>query len=614
MVVATCLTVQAAVALTNAFQVFLSSDFYSDPYRSRQAEQAKCPWYNPEIAKIPVFRDAALVYHSERPAPDAKGTVSTWRTVKDNFIPGRPVWDAIVANEKRDKPAVLVFTSKRNVLAMAGDIDLDRDDWERFKRAMPNLIGMRTMCEWGNDLLLNKMRTNRVLNDARRMELESVWARYAMTNRYDRLALCEWYVNRKLAIHYGDRDTFMAFRASYFLDHVAAAWGAKTLTAETTNTTVGNDEYRWDISGIFCRGAARQFGLPWSWYVAVFFNGLKTDGTWQYNSYPGHLGPKADPRGGVSASAQRRTYYYAYLNGANAVQPEDWMTAFLTTNSPTGKMVLTRRGRDFSDFYDFTQSHPDRGTPYAPVAILTPFAQGYTAYGGNAWCVCPYTTGDYALDAVFFTISPGWERLKEMKSGNSEHNLCNSEFALMYDVLVPDSPQPQADFAKVLARYPVAVLAGEYRHPEVFAQTLADYEKAGGRVIRITPDLLPPFRADAVPDIWRGRLTFPKVAETLRGLQRELFPFQVTGDCRVGANRTKDGWWLWVFNNKGVIKFADAFERIDRTKDAKLVVESKSVALDRVRELLTDRRVTAKGNAFEWTVAAGDLAIFEIKE
>ncbi len=609
-----CFAAMTTAALTNTFNVFLSSDVYSDPFRSRQAERARCKWYNPEIARLPVFRDAALVYHSERQAPDAKGLVSTWRTVKDNFVPGRPVWDSVLANEKPDKPVVLVFTSKRNVLAMAGDIDLDLGDWEGFKKAMPNLIGTRTMCEWGNDLLLNKSRTGRILNENRRASLEAVWSRYSMTNRYDRLAMCEWYKNRKLDIHYGDLGTFMAFRASYYLDHVAAAWGAKTLTAETTNTTTDDSEYRWDISCCFVRGAARQFGLPWSWYVAVFFNGLRADGTWQYNSWPGYIGPKADPRGGVSASAQRRVFYYAYLNGANAVQQEDWLPAFLTTNTPDGRMVLTRRGRDFSDFYEFTRAHPERGSTYAPVAILTPFAQGYTAYGGNAWCSCPYTPGDYALDAVFFTISPGWERLKGLKLGLGEHNLCNSEFALMYDVLVPDTPQSQAEFAKVLARYPVVILAGDYPNPSQFAKTLADYERAGGRILRITPDMLPPFRSDAVPDIKRGRLVFPKVAEMLRGLQAELFPFQVSGDCRVGANRTANGWWLWVFNNKGVIKFTDTFERIDQTKRTDIVVRSKTVLLDDVRELITGKSVISKNNVFEWSVAAGDLAVFEISE
>ena len=344
------------------YWTILSSHPYTDPYYQGVESVWKNPWHNRALCALPVFRDCGLVSTSGRLPPPADGKDSVWRTVADNYG-GNAQWSAVCANAKPDKPLVVVFSAKRDVLAMAGDVDLDYDDWRAFKASHPNLVGARTMCEWGNDLRLLVGRTKRVLDPSRRAELEAVWARHSMTNRADRLALCRWYVDRKLKIHYDDMDAFTAFRSAFYLDHVAAAWGAKTLTAETTNTTEPDTEYRWDVSGMFVRGAARQFGVPWCWYEAIFYNGPCKDGTWKNNSFCDLRTPHGygTPEGGVSASSQRRLWYYAYLNGANAVESESWTYCCFTTNTPSGKAELTVRGRNLAAFHDFTAAHPGRG-------------------------------------------------------------------------------------------------------------------------------------------------------------------------------------------------------------------------------------------------------------
>ena len=596
------------------YWTMLESHPYTDPYYQGVDKVWQRPWNNRALCALPVFRDCGLVVQSHRPPPPGEKTASVWRTVFDNFGGGNSNYNAVMANMKRDKPLVLVFSSKRNVLAMCGDVELDHDDWRAFKASHPNLVGTRTMCEWGNDLMCMIGRTKNVANPARRAELEAVWAKYPLEDRYGRLALCRWFTDRKLKTHYDDLDTFMAFRAAYYLDHVAAAWGAKTLTAETTNTTDANSEYRWDVSGMFVRGAARQFGVPWCWYEAVFYNGPREDGTWMNNSFCNARAKKPFPEGGVSASSQRRLWYYAYLNGANAVESESWTYCCFTTNTPSGKAELTVRGRNLAAFHDFTAAHPGRGVPYAPVAVLVPFAQGYTCMGGRAWMRCKYTPGDFAVDSVFFSVAPGWDRGRGVKVGDSEGNLHNSRFAMMYDVLAPDSPQPKDEFRKALFRYPAAILAGDYRDTSAFEDVLADYERAGGRLVRITADMLPPFRENAsFISMWRGELKFPKVEEALEKLQRDLFPFEVSGDCQFGANRTADGWWLWVFNNKGVRKFADTFERIDHKFD--VTVTAKKVhgaAIAGVTELVTGMKPPVEGDSFSFPVPAGDFAVFAV--
>ena len=574
------------------------------------------PWNNASLTNLPVFRDCGVVRHASRLPPDAAGAVSTWRTVEEHCLPRSGQRQILAARAKPDRPMVFVFGAKRNVLAMAGEIDLDRGDWAAFKKANPNLVGVRAMCEWGNDLLLNITRTTNVVNQARRTELEGVWRQYARTNRYDRLALCRWYRDRKVALHYDDLDSFMAFRGMFHLDHVAAAWGVTTLTAETTNTPGGDAEYRWDISGFFVRGAARQFGLPWCWYEAGYFNGPAQDGRRLDNSVCHYrfVRGNARPEGGTSASAQRRCWYYAYVNGANAVESESWSSNFFTTNTPSGKAELSDRGRAFSAFHDFTAAHPDRGVTYAPVAILVPFAQGYTSHGGRAWGACPYQSGDYALDAVFFTIAPGWERAKGLRAGVQEGNLHNSRFAMMYDVLTPDSPQPKADFRRALFAYPAAILAGDYADETQFADVLADYEKAGGHLVRVTAAELPPLAKNTVGEIMAGRLAFPSVAAKLESLQKDLFPFTVSGNCQYGANRTTKGWWLWVFNNRGVRKFADTFESLDPACNTSVTATLKVGSVKKVTDLVSGRSIAVDANSFTFDLPAGDLAIFEVAE
>ncbi len=592
------------------YWTYLSSWLYSDPGFSDSP-------IDTDIANLPVFRDCGVVRSTAKEPPDPAGPKSTWRTVEENCTSSR--WSCLERAAKKDRPFVLVFSGKRNQGALAGDVELDNEDWATFKAANTNLVCCRTICEWGNDILMFIKRTDKVSNPDRNKALKERWARYDMTNRYDRLALAKWFVDRMLEVHYGDKDMFMAFRHCISLDHIAAAWGAKMLTLETTNTTRGDSEYRWDVAGMFARGAARQFGLPWCWYEANYFNGPSKYGKWLNNSVCKNTrkvgnGYAMMPEGGTSASAQRRVWYYAYLNGANGVESESWREQFITANKPSGKAELTTRGRNFSDFHDFTATHPDRGVTYAPVAILTPFAQGYPAYGGPAWNQCPYTPGDYAIDALFFTIAPGWEREKGLKASIQEGNLHNSRFAMMYDVLVPDSPQPKEVFANALFAYPAAILVGDYPDASKFEDVLSAYEKAGGRLVRLTADGLPPLNDRTVGDIKAGRLKFPTVEKMLERLQRDLFPFAIEGDCQYGANRTKDGWWLWVFNNKGVRKFADTLETIDRSRDSEITVTFTHVASVPVKELMTGKSVSVPNGRFAYTIPAGDFAVFEIGE
>ena len=596
------------------YWTLLSSGPYSDPAKSRDLPAA---YDNPDVANRAVFRDCGLVNFSHGRPPPVQSGRATWRTVRENYAPDGRDWSAVEANAKPDKPLVAVFTPKRHILSMAGKVDLDYEDYAAWKARHPNLVSIRTMCEWGNDIMLTLKGIAGVKDAARRAELERLWGGAQMDDRRARLDLAKRFFDWKDKISYRDHELLSAFRSIYSLDHLAADLGARRLTLETTDTTgIPGVEFRWDVMSFFVRGAARQYGVPWAWYCAIYRNGYTRDGIWVANSTCKHMncGLNGQPLGGVSPSLERRAWYYAYLNGANAVEPEGWSNHFLVTNSVTGRIEFSDRGRMFADFHDFTVRNPGRGRVHAPVAILLPADRGYMAYGGKAWGKCEYGPGDYATDAVLYSIVPGFDRAAHLRNGG-EGNLHNSRFAMMYDVLVPDLSQDREEFSRVLRMYPAAILVGDYSDPSVFSGVLDGYVRDGGELIRVDPSDLPAPGKDAFANIAAGRLRFPSVEAVLERLQERHFPFRVRGDMQYGANRTQRGWWLWCLNNRGVTKFVGEEAFTDESCCAAVSVEIKdAVPAIHVRELVTRQEVRVEGGAFSFDIPAGGVAVFEIAE
>lgn len=588
------------------------------------AAGAQCVRFdNPEINRLDVFREAVPVYHAQRRPPPAKSGLATWRTLAENFLPGEPDAEILSGNPKPDLPLIVGFGGKRHVETFGGRIELDRDEWRRWKAAHTNLLCCWTHIEWDNTVPLTYLRAPKIADETRRGEVLGFLGAEP-GDRYARVGVQRRFYDRMKDLYYGDDDVTGVMFASLYTGHVAAGFGAKTLIVETTNTT-GKDgpEYRWNVSPMFCRGAARQFDLPWEWYVAVYMNGWTSTGEWWNNAecvYPRSADAKFERRGeyhpgpdhGVSRSLQRRAFYFAYLSGANLVEQEEWSAMFLRWDAEKGRTVLSSRGEDFVRYHAFTKENPGRGEPYVPVAILVPYAQGYPTTGGYPWgkAAYGYTAGDQAIDAVFFTLVPGFDRTAALKKG-VETNLHNSPYAMMYDVLTPDAPQDPAKLLAALKRYQAVVLVGDYSDRS-FEKVLSEYGRGGGRIVRIGEKDVPYRGTAAIADYQCGRLREPEVERIFDGLQKEYFPVRVDGDCMYGMNRTKDGWWLWLFNNKGVTKFADTPQQIDRAADAKVEIDLRDLTVGAVRDLVTGECVDFEGKRMSLQVPAGDFRILEL--
>ena len=613
---------------------------------------------NPDIFKLPAFREAVPVYWARNDPPAVEGASGTWRHFADNFRAADRDREILNSNPHPDRPVLFAATANRKFWTWGAGADLDNDDHARWKATHPNALYEGTLLEWDNDLMLAYRRLKGLTNDVRRAKVEALIGKHPPKTREERMDVMRRHFADRHKAAYGGK---MAVHASHvFSQHLGGDCGADVLVVEMTNSSgspTSNSEYRWNLAPMFMRGAARQFGVPWEWYWAAYMNGFRTNGEWHNNAactYPWEGRAPSRPRTGqspsfpirgpeygISANLMRRLYYFSYLNGANVTQPEEWSAYFLAWDEKAGKTVLTQRGRDYVSYHDFTQKHPGRGVPYTPVAICIPLSRGYPAYGGWPWAEKDYgyTRSDLMSDAVFFSLVPGFERAKAMKAG-VETNLHNSRFAQMYDVICPDAPSQSSETTlDVMKSYRALVVAGEFADPKV-AQCLAEYEKGGGRVIQLptTNCHLPSTNYQLIGQLKAGKMRFPEIEAIFDGLQKDYFPFKVEGDCLYGANRTADGWWLWVFNNKGVTKFTDAPHTVDHSFDTDITVQltrsgrfvetslpaqsgrdaptarpTQQSGIIMVKELLTAKDVPVADSTFTHHVAAGDLAVFEIK-
>ena len=631
---------------------------------------------NPDIFKLPAFRDAAPVYWARNDPPPVDGMSGTWRHFADNFTATECDREILASNPYPDRPFLFAATANRKFWTWGADIDLDHAEYADWLARHPNALYSGTILEWDNDLMLAYRRIGNISNVVRRAKVEALIGKHPPKTREERMDVMRHHFANRRKAAYGGK---MAVHASHvFSQHLGGDCGADVLVVEMTNSSgspTSNSEYRWNLAPMFVRGAARQFDRPWEWYWAAYMNGFRTNGEWHNNaactyphrpeqcgrfvetSLPAQSGraapsslPNRGPEYGTSASLMRRLYYFSYLNGANVTQPEEWSAYFLAWDEKANKTVLTQRGRDYVAYHDFTQAHPGRGIPYAPVAICIPLSRGYPAYGGWPWAEMAYgyTQSDLMSDAVFFSLVPGFERAKAMKAG-VETNLHNSRFAQMYDVICPDAPSQSAELLlDVMKSYKVLVVAGEFADVKV-AKCLAEYEKGGGRVIQLSASVSAFAKAatdksarqvnhQLMGQLKAGTMRFPEIEVIFEGLQNDYFPFKVEGDCLYGANRTADGWWLWVFNNKGVTKFTDAPHTVNHSSDADIMVQltqsgrfvetslpaqsgkgapmarpTQQCGMTMVKELLSEKEVLVAGGAFTHCVAAGDLAVFEIK-
>lgn len=603
---------------------------------------------NPAFNESLAVADAVPCYVAAANPPPADSGLAVWPKLEDYFRPGAPDREILTSNPMPDRPFFLTRRSERNRKTWGSPVAVDLAAYRAWRATHPNLVVDGNISEWCNDLdnawatLAGKKGTygDSRPDSANRLAALGRFLGKKPTTRYEHLDLLRRYFKMRQERNFGGKMAVLDAHLNSL--HIAGDLGAVLLRMETTRS----GQYRYQPSAMFTRGAARQFGVPWEWYIAGYANGPSKfgkgylgDAMCRYPTtaeatgkphyakekdapyYPGgkiRIG-NGGPDFGISRSLFKRTHYLAYLSGANYIELEEWRDGVINMwDRKSGKTVFSPRGEIYCDFVRFMKEHPDRGVHYSPVAVCVPLAQGYPTWGGAPFAnpSFGYTEGDKAVDAVFFTLVPGCD-YEVCRDRGEEKCLRNSPYANMYDVIVPDvKSQTPEQLLAVMKSYRALVVAGDYPD-KGWEKTLARYAAEGGKVIYVEKAMLSDeIRSGKGRGIQNGEIRYPKLEAALRGLEDDYFPFMVSGDCSYGLTIADDHVWLYVFNNEGVIKFVDAPQELVATKATDVSVSLKfgKRRLHRVTELLTGKTVpVTDGTSFTCRIGPGELAVFEIR-
>ncbi|OQA79666.1 MAG: hypothetical protein BWY31_04206 [Lentisphaerae bacterium ADurb.Bin242] len=138
-----------------------------------------------------------------------------------------------------------------------------------------------------------------------------------------------------------------------------------------------------------------------------------------------------------------------------------------------------------------------------------------------------------------------------------------------------------------------------------------------GAVIVTTPQSMIPaqpadwntFRIDALS----GKLKFPHVEALLKMICSEVNPVKVEGDVQFGLNKTESGWWLYLFNNKGVMKLDGKEEWFDMNRAAEVKIDFDKIKVRNAKELRSGETLAVKDNKLTLKINPGDFKILELK-
>jgi hypothetical protein len=217
--------------------------------------------------------------------------------------------------------------------------------------------------------------------------------------------------------------------------HALTEWGVRLLGIETAAV-----QPMFAMRTAFTRGAARQFGGNFLYYHAPNFGDTATIFTKQQsfagpdNFFHSRYGATMGP----SLSWYRKSYYFNYMSGASGIYLEQGFDQFFKPGPGDHEFQLNPLGRITDEFMRFAEKHPDRGTPYTPIAFLLDPAHGWdmTDYPQWPFEVSQINRSDRALRELFgVAYYPGLVVEGEPASGDRQA-FVNGVFGDIFDVLV----------------------------------------------------------------------------------------------------------------------------------------------------------------------------------
>lgn len=409
----------------------------------------------------------------------------------------------------------------------------------------------------------------------------------------------------------GADHPWASMNGHYPWHHYAAEFGFDQIGSEIGENI---NNYQWHLA--LNRGAARQYHLPWFIDFSAWHGPSITDYSegriWGENSGADY---------GHSMSLFERSLFVSYMAGAGQITAEaGGAIAFLTDVDENGYYRLSPYGEVCKRFYDFTQAHPDIGTPYTPFALVLDYYHG--AYPGfedrKAFGFFPYTPGDDMTWNLVDLIWPGgWEVMGKKEKGT----LVSTPYGDVFDVLLQNAPQD------VLNSYPCLILSGDIH---LSAEELTRYHAyvAQGGTLVMNSVYLTQFPnsgfgevVDSVEErgVGMGRMIAYGPDYDVRALEgilraelARLVPFTVSPGVEYLVNVAEDCIYLTLVNNDGVTKAPREQAAMDTQRSTRIVVKSRDGENLGRAEAILNRERFSEGTQLSYTLEAGEVGILRI--
>lgn len=337
--------------------------------------------------------------------------------------------------------------------------------------------------------------------------------------------------------------------------------GARALMPEVGAQT---PDTRFQIA--YARGMAKSYGIPFGTYYEPWGGDPFSTCCYQRQglnewcvsreSFPFHANGDG---GGSSRSLQKRIHYYSFIAGAQFMS-EEW--GMCNTFYDWNDYELSPYGIIKYDFLNFTRKYRDIGEIITPIAIVLPkdlplldgvrkkedsFAS-FHIYGSDADIMANIRSVVSALlsDSSYMI-------------GNESHAMINSRIPDAIDIVHSDCAG--------LDKYDYLI---DLSYDSKFA------EKYNGKICR---------------------------AEDAEKLLREVLPCNVEGNAHWLVNKSKDKYYITIFNNNGIFK-SSAGEFTDKSADS---IVSVSVKNKRSLKMLEGKaEISCENGIYSIMIPAGE--------
>jgi hypothetical protein len=263
--------------------------------------------------------------------------------------------------------------------------------------------------------------------------------------------------------------------------HALTQWGVNLIGMETAAVM--------PMTGMriaFTRGAERQFGGAFLYYHAPNFGDTATTFTKQQNFagpdffYHSRYGPSMGP----SLSWYRKSYYLYYMAGASAIYLEQGQDQFFKPGPGEHPFQLNPLGRITDEFVRFAEKHPERGTPYTPIAFLLDPAHGFemTDYPHWPFEVSQIDRGDRALRELFGAAYYPGLVLEGEPAIADRQPFVPGVFGDIFDVLTA-AEGSRSKIQSLLPSYRAVVVGGRIEWSPEWIPRLDEYVRNGGTVV-----------------------------------------------------------------------------------------------------------------------------------